>query len=371
MVRGVSTVLAVVLVAAVAVGRPGSVAPIQPILRPPAYFIAAGEGLLGYFAIDGHVHSNVTKDAAHCSLDDVAAQAKAAGLDAVVMTEHNHVHDRAELEALGVRTGMTFFAGEEAGFRGGHVGIWGGRRHARTEPEERRSLDSVLAAARAECAGAEELTVLNHPAWWLGENLFSEAVLRRPDGTPRVDAIELWNGQLARSTNTNVGRWDDLLRRGVYVPAIGASDSHFRMVGLPRLFLLAPDPTLDSLIRAARRGRGFVTDDAWVELDVAGHTYGSLLTIAEPLPLPVFLRGSSRHGGVLRVIRNGEAVDEMTLAPGESFERHMVVGTGTEDGYLRLEIRRHMDTPRRRGDQIVFIGNPLRWDLLPAGDHWR
>jgi hypothetical protein len=30
-----------------------------------------------------------------------------------------------------------------------------------------------------------------------------------------------------------------------------------------------------------------------------------------------------------------------------------------------------MNTVRRRGDEVVFIGNPVRWDLLPAGDFWR
>jgi hypothetical protein len=188
---------------------------------------------------------------------------------------------------------------------------------------------------------------------------------------PRIDAIVVWNGQLARATNTNVTRWETLLARGLFVPAVGASDSHYRSVGRPATVLLARDASLPSLVRAARLGRGYVSDDAWIDFDVLGQTYGGLLVLSGPTPLPVHVRGHSVYGGTLRLIRNGRVIATRELEPGAEFAFFEVIGTGDRDGWLRVEIRRRMNTVRRRGDEVVFIGNPVRWDLLPAGDFWR
>lgn len=348
--------------AAAAAPRP----PVEPVLRVPGEHRTIAGRALRFWAVDGHVHSDVTRDAAHCTLEQVAEQAARVGLDAVFVTEHNVMHDAEALRAVGDARGVLLYPGEEAGFHGGHLVVWGGRRATRGAG---RILESVVDMPRG-VPQRDVLTMFAHPGWWMGRDLLSPDAVRRPDGVPLVDAVEVWNGQLDRGTDRVLARWELLLAQGIFVPVLGNSDSHHRIVGWPRNMLLAPNPSLQALVRAARLGRGFVTDDGWVELDVLGHTYGALLALPGPMPLPVWLRASTRRGGRLRVLQGGVEVASERLVPGDTIERLVVLSSGAQDGWLRVEIRREGGT-LRAGEAAVLIGNPVRWDVLPLGDFWR
>lgn len=336
--------------------------PVLPVLRPP------DDGALGrpagasWWAVDGHVHTEVTRDAAGSTLADVRAQALRVGLDAVVVTEHNAVHAPDVLCAAA----PTLYPGEEAGFEGGHLVVWGGARATRLGA--RRTLAAVVDAPRGASA-RDQLTVLAHPGWDLGADVLTPAAVRRSDGLPLVDAVEVWNGQLDRGTDRVLARWEALLAAGLYVPAVGFSDSHGRIVGWPRTMVLAADASLPRLIHAVRLGRAYVTDDGWAELDVLGRTFGGLLHLGGPTPLAVRLRVGTRLGGRLRLIVDGAEVAAEELPPGETVERFMVLGV-TRDGWLRIEVRRRGAT-RRSGEAAVLIGNPVRWDVWPPDDFWR
>lgn len=339
--------------------------PVLPVLRPPEDSAVGRSPAVRWWAVDGHVHTGVTRDAEGTTVAGVVAQGQRIGLDAVVITEHNMVHAPADLRGS---PSVRVWSGEEAGFEGGHLLVWGGL-HATRLHGGARTLAEVVDAPRG-VSRRDVLAVLAHPGWALGRDLLGPTAVRRPDGTPLVDAVEVWNGQLDWSTERVLGRWEALLFAGIYVPVVGFSDSHHQHVGWPRTMVLAKDPSLHRLVRALRLGRSYVTDDAWAELDVLGKTFGGHLLLPGPMPLLVRVRVGSRLGGRFRLLVDGVEVASEVLLPGQTVDRCQIVGAGPRDGWLRIELRRRGGT-LRGGEAAVLIGNPVRWDVVPLGDFWR
>ncbi len=188
---------------------------------------------------------------------EVLAAAAAAGLDFLGITDHNAVlaHDPpatgSELPIL--------VPGVEITTYGGHWNAWGGRRWYDFREPDGAKVGSIMRQAVADGA----LVSVNHP---------------RPLGPPWAypeargyQAIEVWNGPWLALNALALVVWDDHLRRGERIIALGGSDTHHLRPDPGRLIVprlgepttwvdLGREPlSVDALLAALKAGSCFVS----------------------------------------------------------------------------------------------------------------
>jgi hypothetical protein len=238
-------------------GEPG-VTP-EPVYPPSR---AKGRGRSWYRG-DCHLHSWYSDG--RRTPAEIAALARAAGLDFINTSEHNthssHAHwaDQAGDDLL-------VMLGEEVTTRNGHVvalGVGPGtfidwryrardNRWARFARQIRRAGGLVVPAhPHATCVGC---------GWKFG---FAEA-----------DAVEVWNGPYTPDDEVTLAEWDNTLvaavreGRGRWLPAMGNSDAHRApdAVGTPQTVVLADDLTREAIQEGLRAGRSYVAESKNVSL---------------------------------------------------------------------------------------------------------
>ena len=204
-----------------------------------------------WYAGDMHLHT-VHSDGAE-EPARVLDMARAAGLDFVVITDHNNT-----THALAVppdpQDRPLHIVGEEITTPGGHANVWGLKPgdwlDFRLAPGDER-IRTLATAARARGA----LFSINHP---VADCDACDWTLPVPEET---DAVEVWNGGLGPQPGA-IAFWDKLLRTGRRVTGVASSDWH-RPPGRDRRRQRAgagrvADRTRDPRCDRRRRGR----DDA-------------------------------------------------------------------------------------------------------------
>ncbi|HEY7295257.1 MAG TPA: CehA/McbA family metallohydrolase [Dehalococcoidia bacterium] len=204
-----------------------------------AALVARGAPVL----IDLHCHTQPLSACSSLSPAELARLARAAGLDAVCLTEHDRLRPADELRALSDECGLLLLRGMEVTTELGHVLVFG----LDTVPP-----DLFLAAAlRRHVDAAGGLMVLAHPA--------------RP-GQPTVDlsragrlfdAVEGINGSDSGAQNAVATR----LGAALSLSPVGGSDCHApREVGTAATHLERPVTSEAELIEELRRGRHRAVD---------------------------------------------------------------------------------------------------------------
>jgi len=184
------------------------------------------------------------------------------GLDFLAITAHNSAIRPALTgeEPAGI---PVLLPGIEVTTYAGHWNAWGGSGswYDFREP----TADGIAKAARAAREAGAFISV-NHPKPFGPEWTYPEIV-------DQFDAIEIWNGPWNRLNSIAFAAWDERLRRGERLVAVGGSDAHYQRVG--QLFPLPParlgHPTTwlkvdgelspESILAALRAGDCFIT--AW------------------------------------------------------------------------------------------------------------
>ncbi|SPE56121.1 Histidinol phosphatase of the PHP family protein [Streptomyces netropsis] len=237
-------------------GPPGvTPAPVYPPQR------AKGRGRAWYRG-DNHLHS-VHSDGKRTPAE-VAAAARAAGLDWITTTEHNTTSSHGAWEGLWADD-FLILTGEEVTTRNGHVVALG------TDPGvfvdwRYRARDNAFGRFSRRIRQAGGLVVPAHPhATCVGCNWkfgFNEA-----------DAVEVWNGPYTPDDEIALAEWDNALvaavRRGrPWLPAIGNSDAHRepQVVGHPQTVVLAEDLSRTALLAGIRAGRCWIAESSAVGL---------------------------------------------------------------------------------------------------------
>ena len=85
--------------------------------------------------LDLHIHTNSYSACSTMTPDQMAASAKAAGLDGICITEHNRIWDRQEASSLGRKHDLPIFRGMEVTTTGGDILVFG------MEEETHRDVD--------------------------------------------------------------------------------------------------------------------------------------------------------------------------------------------------------------------------------------
>ncbi|QGV80093.1 CehA/McbA family metallohydrolase [Streptomyces ficellus] len=264
--------LAYTVTVRLAYGPPGRAR--RPVYPPER---ARGRGRAWYRG-DCHLHS-VYSDGRRTPAE-VAAAARAAGLDFINTSEHNtHAAHRAWEGLWG--DDLLILTGEEVTTRNGHLVAVG------TDPGtfvdwRYRARDNRFGHCAREIRRAGGLVVPAHPhatcvgcAWKYG---FAEA-----------DAVEVWNGPYTLDDEVTLADWDGTLALGRWAPAMGGSDAHRepQKVGEPQTVVLADDLTRRAILAGLRAGRSYVAESAAVSLAFsATGGRGARADIGERLPVP-------------------------------------------------------------------------------------
>jgi PHP-associated len=312
--------------------------------------------LAGWYRGDLHVHT-VYSDGSWLPAE-VVAQARAAGLDFVASTEHNHPAAEPLWAPHADPAGLLVLIGEEVTTPAGHWGAIG--LPAGTWVDWRyRAHDGRHAAAVARVRSLGGLAIANHPF-----APFERGVWRH--GWDGMDAIEVWNGgQQPDRNEPAVAAWDALLRAGHAPVAVAGSDAHRPpdVVGRPHTVVHAAAPAAAELLDGLRAGRSYLAADATVELRMEARagaeraSFGGRLAGPADERVEVRLRVRGAPGAVATLHCQRGVAHTAPVAGADDTVRW--TATRRELAWLRAEVR--------RGDgALVALGNPI-WFPQAAG----
>ncbi|MGW1007159.1 CehA/McbA family metallohydrolase [Streptomyces sp. NPDC002520] len=294
---------------------------------------------------------------------EIAALARAAGLDFVNSSDHNTNASHAHwADAAG--EDLLVLLGEEVTTRNGHVLAVGTDPGTFVDWRYRAREDRWGHFAR-EIRRAGGLVVPAHPygscvgcSWKFG---FAEA-----------DAVEVWNGPWTPDDEMTLATWDARLavsarRKGSWLPAMGNSDAHRApdAVGLPQTVVLAVDLSRDAILAGLRAGRSYVAESRHVNLiftataeDGRQAGIGERLGVPEDTPVTVRLEVSGAHRCTARLVTDqgvlltsgplpvsGEGVVEWRTTPARA-------------AYVRAELRHEAALGPVPGAMAAFT-NPV------------
>ncbi|WP_329339763.1 CehA/McbA family metallohydrolase [Streptomyces sp. NBC_01352] len=238
-------------------GEPG--AAVRPAYPPSR---AKGRGR-DWYRGDCHLHSWYSDG--RRTPAEIAALARAAGLDFINSSEHNthaaHAHWAPE-----AGEDLLIMLGEEVTTRNGHVVALG------TDPGtfvdwRYRARDNRFGRFARQIRRAGGLVVPAHPhATCIGCNW--------KFGFGEADAVEVWNGPYTPDDEVSLADWDSMLVASVrgggreWIPAMGNSDAHRDpdVIGLPQTVVLADDLTREAIQEGIRAGRSYVAESKNVSL---------------------------------------------------------------------------------------------------------
>lgn len=336
-------------------GEPGSTP--RPGYPPER---AKGRGRAWYRG-DCHLHSWYSDG--RRTPAEIAALARAAGLDFINSSEHNthsaHAHwaDQAGDDLL-------VMVGEEVTTRNGHVVALG------TDPGtfvdwRYRARDNRFGHYARQIRRAGGLVVPAHPhATCVGCNW--------KFGFGEADAIEVWNGTYTPDDEVSLADWDSTLVASVrggqaWIPAMGNSDAHRDpdRVGGPQTVVLADDLSRPAIQEGIRAGRSYVAESKAVELSFtaaggkgAHAGIGGRLAVDRDDPVTVRLEAKGVPGCTIRFVTDQGVLYTSAAVPAS--------GTGTAEwrttasyaAYVRAEIRHEPVVAGLPGPLAAFT-NPI------------
>lgn len=195
------------------------------------------------FKIDHHLHTARHSPDSQLDPDDLADSAREAGLDGVVITEHDYQWEAGELADLNARAGgLVVLSGAEVSAREGHFLVYGLPDLAETPPGI--TLTELLRVVRRQGAAI----IAAHPFRW--EQDF-DAIVDTHGAS--FDALELVSNNVTPETRKLTER---LLAR-TRMNVSGSSDAHQAAV-IGRYCSAFPGPivSMGDFVGALRRGLG-------------------------------------------------------------------------------------------------------------------
>ncbi|MGW1211021.1 CehA/McbA family metallohydrolase [Streptomyces sp. NPDC002499] len=339
-------------------GEPGDAAP-EPAY-PPGRVVGRGPG---WYRGDCHLHSWYSDG--RRTPAEIAARARAAGLDFITSTDHNTPSSHAHW-ATEAGDDLLILLGEEVTTRNGHVlalgiepGTWVDWRYrardGRWEGFARRIRDAgglvVPAHPHASCIGC---------GWKFG---FGEA-----------DAVEVWNGPWTPDDEAALAEWDGGLVASVrdreegrgWLPAMGNSDAHRDpdVVGLPQTVVHAEELTREAILEGLRAGRSYVAESRSVSLDFTASADRQVAGIGERLetdpdtPVTVRLTAEGAPRCTVRFVTDQGVLftsDPLPVSGSGTVEWRTTAGYAT---YVRAELRHETAVGPLPGVMAAFT-NPV------------
>ncbi|MEU7257969.1 CehA/McbA family metallohydrolase [Streptomyces rimosus] len=334
-------------------GAPGT--PPAPTYPPQR---AKGRGRSWYRG-DSHLHS-VHSDGKRTPAQ-IAALARAAGLDFITTTEHNTTSSHRAWEGLW-GDDLLILTGEEVTTRNGHVVAMG------TDPGvfidwRYRARDDAFPRFARRIRRAGGLVIPAHPhATCIGCNW--------KFGYEEADAVEVWNGPFTLDDEVAIAEWDNALvayaqGRGRFLPAVGHSDAHRDpdVIGLPQTVVLAETLSREAILTGIREGRTYLAESSALTLTFtatgpkAEHaTIGDRLPVHDSAEVTINLTATGAPSGcTARILTDQGQLFTTPLPTSGPVTWHTTPANAT---YVRAEVRHPSATPVMPGP-MAAITNPI------------
>jgi hypothetical protein len=172
--------------------------------------------------------------------------------------------------------------GEEVTTYGGHTNAWGLPPDKVLDFRVTPGNVNGIAAIASDAHRLGALISVNHPFALCGGCNWSY-----PSAIKSFDSIEVWNGSWDPTDERSLQWWDELLRSGLRITAIGSSDSHrpSNQLALPTTHVGATSLTERQLLDGIKNGRVYVTATPEMnDLNFQAKVYGKRYTIGEEIP---------------------------------------------------------------------------------------
>jgi hypothetical protein len=287
---------------------------------------AAGRGR-GWYKGDCHVHS-ARSHGGELSPEQLAADAREAGLDFIAITEHNNAETHAAWSEL-AGDDLLVILGQEVTTQTGHwlaLGVEAGQ-----VVESRYGIrDNLIGRYVRQVHDAGGLCVAAHPYAPYPGGVFTYPF-------EEFDAIEVWNGlwesDLAWNADNSaaVAEWGRSLAAGIgggrWLPAMGNSDTHLAgQIAVPHTIVKADELSVAAVLDGIRMGRSWIAGLPGVELSVHATSAGRQAGIGELLT-------TDGEPAVIRVVVGGLSGGTVTFHT----ERGTVHRTAVPDGGMSVE----------------------------------
>ncbi|MFC5202067.1 CehA/McbA family metallohydrolase [Streptomyces kaempferi] len=276
---------------------------------------------------------------------EVAAGARAAGLDFMVSTDHNTSSSHGVWGQY-ADSELLIITGEEVTTRNGHWLALG------LEPGEwidwrYRNRDDAFPRFARQVRRSGGIVV---PAHMYCAYVASQWKF----GFEDTDATEVWTGPWTYDDEHAISTWDQKIGEAVrsgghWVPAMGNSDAHSepQVIGMPHNVVLADDLATDSIMDGIRAGRSYIAETSAVQLtftvsgDARQAGIGETLKVSADAPVDVRLDVKGVPNGTVRFITDeGQMHQESVGASGEGTVIWRT--TASLAAYVRAEVRHPM-----------------------------
>jgi hypothetical protein len=256
--------------------------PMLTLQSPNAHIPARPDG---WYKGELHCHT-VHSDGDSCPADVIAA-AQALGLDFLAITDHNNITHLAELAAMGPQK-LILIPGYEVTMYSGHWNVWGPETWVDFRVISPKQMQRALDFA----ADHVYLASCNHPRqfgpmWEYGD-------------VQGYQCVEVWNGPWRLLNDQSLAFWEERLRQGQRLSAVGGSDmhrlqtEHHARIGTPTTWIhCCGQPTAAALLDGLRAGHAFISaapDGPQLYLTVNGAMMGDAVSLTEQSRLDVQAR---------------------------------------------------------------------------------
>ena len=308
----------------------------------------------------GDFHSHTVHSDGYNSIDEYAAACERLGLDFLAVTDHNTWSHFEEIAQRPFDSTVLLIPGEEVTTYWGHANVWGAGGWVDFRATDDTSMQRVLDWVH----GRGGLFSPNHPkrGWpWEFRDVRGFRV------------VEAWQGAWRFYNEESLDFWEQRLRQGERVTAVGGSDCHaippaIRLhpwtLGNPCTWVYAREPLSEAnILEAVRAGHVFLSEDPtgpFLELtaECDGKTYLMGDVIEAPVGAPVRFRLRYRGPAEkkLRLLRDGAVWQEVDIDREETtleFESPLEAS-----GYVRAEAAGFRGRPER-GEVVHALTNPV------------
>jgi len=284
-----------------------------------------------YFKGDTHCHT-VNSDG-KLTYAEIAKKAKKAGLDYLIITDHNN---STEGQPLPVIDGLTVIPGLEFTNFFGHMNMWGVPRPYDGSYAVNTLEDFLPLNQQADGRGAVQS--LNHPFCamcpWKWEKDFI------------YQNLEVWNGLMREDNLIAVLWWQEELAKGRRLGAVGGSDYHgvfpsFGFLGSPVNIVYALSQSQEDILSALREGRSILLASPgapMLTIESGEARVGDTVTVTDSTTVTVRCE-KLRRGETLKLYGKSGEIFSYRAKKSASYEVTLPV---KEKGFVRAEtIRRY------------------------------
>ena len=321
---------------------------------PPSRVAGWGRG---WYRGDCHVHS-ARSHGAELTPEQLAAAARASGLDFMAITEHNTADTHGAWGRL-AGDDLLVILGQEATTQTGHwlaLGIRPGQ-----VVEWRYGLrHDVIGQHVTQVHHAGGLCVAAHPHAPYPGGVFTYPF-------DQFDAVEVWNGLWSSDrpwnadNNAAVAEWGRTLAAGIrsgrWLPAIGNSDTHLDgQIAIPHTVVLADELSTSAVLAGIRAGHSWIAGSTAIDLSLHARSGERSAGIGDQLDTfgkPAVIQSvvSGVPSGTVSFHTDRGTVHRETL-PGDGSGTIEWRTSAEESAFVRVEVRQ----PEQ---QMAALTNPV------------